>query len=376
VQPLTRLDGLRQPIVVLSAIEQSAAPFVSCFLNAGVGADACGAVLERRARSLRARLPDSAGLDFDAAMTPIRRYVRDELRSDACGAALFSRSPYGGALFLPLQFAAPLPNVLHAGPLPELFHLIALRDRYHRYLVLFATAAQAKLVEIDLGAASVLAATGVERRDGDLVGGDRFAAFARDQVALLGRVAGARRHAHLMLAGDPQVMDRCREAFPPALATMLIGAVPVAGDRTIDDLVAVTTAVFVDWEEEESQAAAARWVEAVRDNGRAAVGPAACLEALRRREVRLLLVSRRHAPQPGWRCGSCAAMRLRRRMPEACPECGGTVWRIDATSEILRLAGQRGCDVEFVEHSDPLRAMGGVGCELRPPAAGYRGVAT
>jgi hypothetical protein len=305
-------------------------------------------------------------------LAPVASFLSEQVHPDARSAAIFSRSVYGGAFFLPLQFAAPLPDALTVGPVPDLFQLVALQDRYHRFVVLLATRHSASVLEVDLGAASLVAWLGSTvfedaRRTGP--SGERSPAgksWVAKAVTLLERVVVERDHTHLMLAGDPDVTARCRRALPAPLREILVATIAASEHHAIADIVAATTSVFVDWEEQASQATAARFVDAVRNNGPAAVGVSACFEALRARRAELLLLARRRLPQPGWRCTTCSAMRLRRSPPAACTECGRhTVWHTDATVELVRLARQRDCAVEFVEHCDPLMALGGIGCVLK-----------
>ncbi|MGE5169188.1 MAG: hypothetical protein ACM3JC_02315 [Rudaea sp.] len=369
---LTTLKALRRELEVLSAVEQSEAPFLSGYVDLERGPAGCRDDLERRARALRPTLPESVRLDLDAALAPMASYLNEQVRPDARGVAMFSRSVYGGAFFLPLQFAAPLPDALTVGPVPDLCQLVALQDRYHRYVVLLATRRSVSVIEVDLGAASLVAWLGspaAEPARGKHAKGERTAPGERwlaRAATLLEHVVAERKHTHLMLAGDPRVTAACRRALPAALHEMLVAAIPAGEHHAIEDIVAATTSVFVEWEEEESQAIAARFVDAVRNNGPAAVGASACFEAMRARQAKLLLLARGRLPQPGWRCTACSAMRLRPTAPAACPECGRhTVWGTDATVELVRLAGQRDCAVEFVEHCDPLMVLGGVGCVLK-----------
>jgi len=131
-------------------------------------------------------------------------------------------------------------------------------------------------------------------------------------------------------------------------------------------MVAATLSAFVEWEEQESQAVAARFVQGIRTQGLAAAGVAACLDALRQRRADVLLLARDHLPESGWRCASCGALHIERDVPAACPQCGKATLRpINAAEELVRLAGQQNCPVEVVEYCDPLMALGGVGCLLR-----------
>jgi membrane-bound ClpP family serine protease len=61
-----------------------------------------------------------------------------------------------------------------------------------------------------------------------------------------------------------------------------------------------------------------------------------------------------------------AAIRIAHPAPAACTECGKkSVQPVDATVELVRLAGQQDCPIEIVDHCDPLMALGGIGCLLR-----------
>lgn len=63
---------------------------------------------------------------------------------------------------------------------------------------------------------------------------------------------------------------------------------------------------------------------------------------------------------------ACKATSVGQPVPEICPECGGkSVESIDATAELVRLAGQQDRPIEVVEHCDPLMDLGGVGGLLR-----------
>ena len=68
---------------------------------------------------------------------------------------------------------------------------------------------------------------------------------------------------------------------------------------------AATLSAFVEWEEQESQAVAARFVQGIRTQGLAVAGATACLDALRQRRADTLLLVRDHLPEPGWHCTAC-----------------------------------------------------------------------
>ena len=377
MEQLTTLDELRRQIGALACIDETEAPFVSCYLNLEQGEAGYREALEDRASVLRATLDGDARADFEAAMDRIAAYLDTALRADAHGVALFVRQLRAGCFFLPMQFAVPLPNWIVINPSPHIYHLMALKDTYHRYVVMIATQAWVRITEVSLGAATVKAWT-EQPRLRERVGREwtraryeshrreRTSLFLKEQTELLERLMTAGGHTHLILAGDPRLTGEIRRALPKSVTAKLVDTIPVASCHAQADVVAATLSAFVEWEEQESQAVAARFIRGIRTQGLAAAGAAACLEALRQRRVDVLLLARDHRAEPGWRCAPCGAMRIEAYAPASCPECGKQALRpVDTREELVRLAGQRDCPVEVVEHCDPLMALGGVGCLLR-----------
>ena len=377
MEPLTTLDELRRHIAALACVDETEAPFLSCYLNLEQGEAGYRKALQDRALAMRSTLEDETRADFDAAIRQIEAYLAGKLLPGAKGVALFSRHFRGGAFFLPMQFAAPLPDWIAVGATPNLFHLMALKDTYHRYVVLLATQSWIRILEVNLGAATVQAWTAqpeLRRRVGrewtkahyESHRRERTSLFLKEQIELLGRLMAAGGHTHLIMAGDPRLTAEIRQALPKSVASKLVDTIPAASRDTQEDVVAATLSAFVEWEEQESQAVAARFIQGIRTQGRAVAGTTACLDALRQRRADTLLLARDLLPEPGWRCGACGAIRIEPDAPVACPECGKKAVRtIDAAVELVRLAGQQDCPIEVVEHCDPLMALGGVGCLLR-----------
>lgn len=377
MEQLTTLDELRRHIGVLACVDETEAPFVSCYLNLEQGEAGYRKAFEDRASALRATLDGDARADFEAAIGQIEAYLAGKLQPGTKGVALFARQFRAGAFFLPMQFAAPLPNWIAVCATPNLFHLMALKDTYHRYVVLLATRTWVRILEVNLGAATVQAWTAqpeLRERVGrewtkahyESHRRERTSRFLKEQIELLGRLMAAGGHTHLILAGDPHLTGEIRRALPKSVASKLVDTIPAAGRDTQEDVVAATLSAFVEWEEQESQAVAARFVQGIRTQGLAVAGATACLDALRQRRADTLLLARDHLPEPGWRCAACGAIRIERDAPAACSECGKAAVRpIDATEELVRLAGQKNCPVEVVDYCDPLMSFGGVGCLLR-----------
>ncbi|MFM9969752.1 MAG: hypothetical protein ACKVQK_15280 [Burkholderiales bacterium] len=377
MEPLTTLEALRRQITTLACVEETDAPFVSCYLSLEQGNGSFDKVLDERAAAVRSTLAEAARDDFDASIRQIKAYLSGKLRPDAKGVALFSRHFRGGAFFLPMQFAAPLPNWIAVYDVPNLFHLMSLKDTYHRYIVLLATRTSVRILEVNLGAATVQAWTeqpALRKRVGREWTREHYAShrrertsrFLKEQIDLLGHLMAEGRHTHLILAGDAQLTGEIRRALPKSVAAKLIDTIPAASRDAQEDVVTATLSAYVEWEEQDSQAIAARFIKGIRTQTRAVAGATACLEALRQRRVDTLLLAQDASPKRGWICAACRAIRVEHNVPPACVECGNETLRlIDPMAELVRLAGQQECPIEVVEHCDPLMALGGVGCLLR-----------
>jgi len=377
MEQLTSLDELRRQIGVLACVDETEAPFVSCYINLEQGEAGYRKAFEERASVLRAAFDGDARADFEAAKAQIEGYLAAKLRRGAKGLALFARQFHGGAFFLPMQFAVSVPDWIAVDPSPHIYHLMALKDTYHRYLVMIATQGRVRITEVSLGSATVQAWT-EQPRLRERVGrewtkahyeshrSERTSLFLKEQIDLLERLMAAGGHTHLILAGDPRLTGEIRRALPKSVTPRLVDTISAASRDAPEDVVAATLSAFVKWEEQDSRAVAARFVHGIRTQGLAAAGAAACLDALRQGRADVLLLARDHLPEQGWRCASCGALRIEPDAPAGCPECGKRALRpIDATEELVRLAGQRDCPVEVVDSCDPLMALGGVGCLLR-----------
>ncbi|MCK5440021.1 MAG: hypothetical protein KAI97_08755 [Gemmatimonadetes bacterium] len=101
--------------------------------------------------TVRASLEPDQRVDFEHALSPIMVFLSSRLARESKGAAAFSRAgetPY--LRILPLH--VPVPNHLSVDAIPNLFRLIALKDAYHRYIVLIAHRDRARILEVDVGA--------------------------------------------------------------------------------------------------------------------------------------------------------------------------------------------------------------------------------
>lgn len=169
-----------------------------------------------------------------------------------------------------------------------------------------------------------------------------------------------------------------REALPKRLASKLIDVVPASANERTSAVVAATLASFVEEEQRESLAAVDRLRKNICSHGLAVAGSSASLQALKCRQVDLLVMATEYQPEPAWMCTRCDMTAAQPVRPVVCPNCGcSTTRELDLKEELVRLAELAGCGVEIVHDSETLIRLGGVGCLLRflSPAAYIRAAA-
>jgi len=374
---MTTLDELNQYITALASVEESDAPFISCYFNLENGQTGWSNVLDERARILRRLLKGNDLADLEETLERIEVWMTTELLPEAKGVAIFARGTCGGSFMLPMQFAAPLPNRIMAYPTPNIYHLVELKDNYHRYVVLLALPYRVGILEVNLGAATIRAwlnQPGLRTRVGSEWArshyqinqahrGDRF---VDEKIAVLEQLMRAGGHSHLILAGDPGITARVRHALPNDLAEKLVDEVPASKRDRPTEVVMLTLASFIEHEQQESRTVVERLIEGLRSHNLAIAGSAATLDALRWGEVDTLVMASGYQPDPGWNCIACRATGTEPPETSVCPQCGNPSARpMDVRETLLRLAGQLELPVDVVKHSDALMSLGGVGCLLR-----------
>ena len=328
----------------LAALPESDAPLISCYLDLELGRNRWQSLLKRRTKLLR-RLTPASGLEsLDASVDRIRTFMRSELRPETLGVAAFARvgsDPY----FRGLQFEVPTPTWISLDTVPNIYHLIGLKDTFDRYLVLISTSDSTRIFEVRVGAMTSelwLRQPELRRRVGrewtrlryQNHHRDRDRGLIREMIQTLERLMMGRGYAHLILAGEPQRLAMIRRELPGKIREKVVDVVAVPAGLTDKEVVKATLASFVQEEEHESRSLAQLLLHELRSDGLAVPGAANSLQMLRRGQADALVLA--------------------------------TDWeRHDAREELVRLAEQTGCHIDFVGKSHALDKLGGVGCLLR-----------
>ena len=370
------LKELQKHILSLATLGESNAPVVSCYLDLMAGESGYRKALDERARILRRTLNGDPLRYLEDALRVVEAFLATEVKAGTQGVAVFAR---GGEqpFFLPLQFRVPLPNWIAAGSTPNIYHLVELKDTYHRYVVMLATAKSVRILGVNLG--SVTQDLWTHRPElRQRVGREwtkehyqshcreRTNQFLNEQIGILERLMSAGGYGHLILAGNPRVTSQIRKALPRHLVAKVVDIVPASDYDPTSDVVAATLASFLEQEERESALMVDKLQQEISTHGLAVAGTRASLEALRQGQVDVLLLARAYEPDSGWTCGACGAAEVERPAPNVCLQCGARkIQELNVKEELVRIAERIGSGVEVVNHSDVLMRLGDVGCLLR-----------
>jgi protein required for attachment to host cells len=335
------LKQLQSHIRTLATLEEADAPVVSCYLD--LSNQCFRNILDQRVRELGRLLAGNALGHVQKSLRQIEEYIARELEDTTRGAALFARGGFE-PFFLALQFRVPLPTWLFVDTTPNIYHLVEMKDTYHRYILVMASEEKARIVEVNLGEAT--RQLWVDRPElRQRVGREwskehyqnhrreRSEQFVREKVKLLTQLMSQAGYSHLILSGPPKITARLRKALPRALEEKLVDTVPSSSRDKLAHVVDATLSSFVEQEERESRALSDELLREVRTDGLAVVGADKVLEALKKSQVDVLVLSASYSG--------------------------------DDREEMVRLAEQAGCQTEVVETSDGLERLGGVGALLR-----------
>jgi hypothetical protein len=339
------LTTLQRHIRTLVTLKETEAPVVSVYLNPQQDP----AELREFTRSRVGLLTKSLSQDhlphFQHATDRIGDFLSQGLRGKPQGAAIFARAgtrPF----FLALQFGVPLPNVITVAPHPAVFHLVELKDVYHRYVVVVLNDQGARILEVNVGAVTKnvwSARPGVQAHIDPTWTREAYHhhrerqtdRFIKEKINVLDRVMSAGGYAHLVLAGNPQMAWRFRNALPHHLSTKFIEVIETSCHNTGYDIVTATIAAFLEREQEESLGMVECLLRKINTSGLALAGPHATIQALQLGIVDALIMLKSFDPEG------------------------------DLKDRMVKMAEVNGCKTEIVNASDALERLGGVGCLLR-----------
>jgi hypothetical protein len=350
---------IRYHLELLSALEASDAPVLSCYLDARDGEAACHRFLDAQAEVLRAPLKGAARMDLDAALEMVRSEIKRQWHPELKGLAIFARSLAGGRFLNAVPTATALEQRLSFHPVPDLLPLLEVLERDAPFtLILGRRGAGIQVLDIDAGSCvprAWLALPGpLERLSAETGGRDRrwgrkrhldlaegYSRFAR-------RVLAAQAAHPIVIAGEADIVEHVASWLPKRSRHRLLEQFQVPGYLDSREAVAHV--------QERMQARFARRADgmarrvaraALRADPAAVGGVDGSLEMLQAGLARTLLVARSAA-------GDALQGADRGDAPTA---------SAGALIDLARVAAQRGVAVIVADAQD-LRDTGGVACLL------------
>src|SRR5215211_6752552 len=265
-----------------------------------------------RARTFPAHSP--ARESFERDVERINEYLRDELRPETNGVAVFACS---GAddFFEAFQTAAPIgAHRLYIYNQPHLYPLARLMDQYPRYAVLVADTNRARLFVFGRGKALSSDEIRNVKTRGAKVGGwsqmryqrhleQYHLQHAKEVAEQLEQVVREDGIEHVILAGDAVIIPQLKEQFPKAVAERVVDVLSLDINAPEHEVLAESLEAMREHDAESDAERVERLLNDYRAGGLAVVGSTDTLEALAMGQVEELLISARQQDVEGTREG-------------------------------------------------------------------------
>src|SRR5215204_1518255 len=379
-------NTLEQIIDRLAAFEPVGLPVVSLYLNAQANENGrqdferfLRKEFSERARTYKAHTPERESFDRDVER--INEYLRDELRPETNGVAVFACA---GAeeFFEAIQTAAPIEDHrLYIYNQPHLYPMARLMDQYPRYAVLVADTNRARLFVFGRGKALSSDEIQNVKTRGAKVGGwsqmryqrhleQYHLQHAKEVADQLERVVREDNIQHIILAGDEVIIPQLREQFPKAVADKVVDVLSLDINAPEHEVLAESMEAMQEYDAQTDAEKVERLLNEYRANGLAVVGSTETLEALAMGQVEELVIVARQQHVEGDREDVAILSDAEVAEPVVAGQDGGAVADIEPDSvivadDLVTRARQTSARITFIEDPALLEEVGGCGAFLR-----------
>ena len=369
----------------LAGFEPSGLPVISLYLNAQAnerGRQDFERFLRKefseRARTFKAHTPERESFDRD--IERIETYLRDELRPETNGVAVFACSG-AGDFFEAMQTAAPVENHrLYIYNQPHLYPLARLMDQYPRYAVLVADTNRARLFVFARGKAVQRDEVQNVKTRGSQAGGWSQARYqrhteqyhtqhAKEISDILEEIVREDNVEHIILAGDEVIIPKLREQFPKAVADRIVDVLSLDINAPEHEVLAESMETMREHDAQTDAEKVERLLNDYRARGLAVVGSTDTLEALAMGQVEELIITARQQNVEGDREDVAILSDAEIAEPVVAGQ-DGAVANIEPDSlivadDLVTRARQTSARITFIEDATLLEDVGGVGALLR-----------
>jgi peptide subunit release factor 1 (eRF1) len=376
------LEGI---IDELAAFEPVGLPVLSLYLNAQAnehGRQDFERFLRKefseRARTFKAHSPERESFERDVER--INEYLRDELRPETNGVAVFACA---GAeeFFQAVQTVAPIENHrLYIYNQPHLYPLARLMDQYPRYAVLVADTNRARLFVFGRGKALSSDEIQNVKTKGTKVGGwsqmryqrhleQYHLQHAKEVADQLEQVVREDNIEHVILAGDEVIIPKLREQFPKAVADKIVDVLSLDINAPEHEILNESLAAMREHDLVSDQDKVQQLLDEYRAGGLAVVGSTDTLEALAMGQVEELVIVAQQQNVEGDR-EDVAILSDAEVVEPVVGGQDGAVANIEPDSvivaaDLVARARQTSARITFIEDASLLEEVGGCGALLR-----------
>ena len=378
---------VEQIIDRLAAFEPTAGlPVISLFLNAQANENGrqeferfLRKEFSERGRTFPAQGPESESFERDVER--INTYLRDELRPETNGVAIFACAG-AGEFFEAVQTAAPIEaHRLYIYNQPHLYPLARLMDQYPRYAVLVADTNRARLLVFGRGKALSSDEIQNVKTRGAQVGGwsqmryqrhleNYHLQHAKEVADVLEQVVREDDIQHIILAGDEVIIPLLREQFPKSVAERVVDVLSLDINAPEHEILAESMERMREHDAQTDAEKVERLLDEYRAGGLAVVGSTDTLEALAMGQVEELVITAQQQNVEGDRQDVAILSDAEVAEPVVAGGDGGTVANLEADSVIVSAdlgarARQTSARITFSEDPALLAGVGGCGAFLR-----------
>lgn len=334
------------------------------------------ALLGERKGLLAGPGPESESFAADADR--ILRYLEDgEFDPSAQGIALFACAAEN--VWEVIELPVPVETTVAVDRTPLVYPLAYLDDAYDRFVLCLADSQTARVYVVALGRAEREETIDGPAINYKMTGGwsqrriqqrieNAVSDHIREVARRLEEIAFSEEIPHIVLAGDEIVYTEFKNHLSPQAWQRVLSIERLDTKSPEHEAVARALEIVQAAERDEARDIARQALDETLAGALGAAGVEAVAHALRLGAVDTLVVDKGFHER-GWRCEEDPSQIGGNGAPESCPVVPGAAEPADLREEMTALALQSGARVEFVENSEELARMGGVGALLRwrPP---------
>ncbi|SHK42074.1 Protein required for attachment to host cells [Rubritalea squalenifaciens DSM 18772] len=290
---------LRKHIIRLSQLANTDTPMISAFFNLKGERTKAMNDFDLWLKASSQKLEGEQADQLAQAGESVLRFLRA-----AEGASASCHVRLGDHPFESFQaYHAEMETSYHVESYPVIYPLVELKDKFKRFVLVTTTLDKASIIEISLGSASVQAIA--EREDPPRKYGkewtrehyrsglhERRKIFIKEKVEVLKQICHQRSHDAIILAGEPRIVNRLKEALPKHLQKLVVDEIKTGiSDARYRIVLSQAVQSYLKAEHEESLTSVSELYHLHNTSGLAAVGVTQIYEALQEGRAEKLIVA-------------------------------------------------------------------------------------